>query len=91
MLYSCYPETQLGLLFIEQLVSEEVIIIRGAKRFSQYSGLYDSFKFNGSFLNQTILTFSKDSVRQPIIQLRFFDWTRIKEINLLQPNWSQEI
>ena len=47
ILNACCPETYLALLFIESMKSEEIIIIKGARRFSKYTGFLNSFKWNG--------------------------------------------
>lgn len=49
----CCPETYLALLFIESMEDNEIIIIKGARRFSNYTGYLHSFKWTGTY-NDTI-------------------------------------
>lgn len=49
ILNACCPETYLALLFCESMKSNEVIIIKGARRFSTYSGFLNAFKWTGMY------------------------------------------
>ncbi|QKF94848.1 polyADP-ribose glycohydrolase [Fadolivirus algeromassiliense] len=49
VLNACCPETYLALLFIESMDDNEVIIIRGARRYSTYLGYMNNFKWNGIY------------------------------------------
>jgi len=47
ILFSSCPECFVSLLFTEQLLVDEVMTIRGVRRYSRYSGFMDEFKFEG--------------------------------------------
>lgn len=49
VLFSCCPETFLSMMFCQKLEENEVIIVRGVKRFSKYSGFRNSFKWEGFY------------------------------------------
>jgi len=49
VLFSCCPETFPGLLFCELLDDNEVIIIKGCRRFCDYTGYLKTFQFVGLF------------------------------------------
>lgn len=43
----CCPEFNVGMLFIGKIPPDEVVIVRGARRFTQYSGYQNSFRYEG--------------------------------------------
>jgi len=49
VIFSCCPEAALSLLFTEQLLPDEVMVIKGVKIFSKYKGYIQDFKFDGFF------------------------------------------
>ncbi|CAF1404023.1 unnamed protein product [Adineta steineri] len=51
ILFSCCPEAFLSILVCDTLRSDEIVILRGCKRFVDYSGYGETFKFVGSHLN----------------------------------------
>ncbi|CAF1354956.1 unnamed protein product [Adineta steineri] len=51
ILFSCCPEAFLAILVCDTLRSDEIVILRGCKRFVDYSGYGETFKFVGSHLN----------------------------------------
>ncbi|CAF1143631.1 unnamed protein product [Didymodactylos carnosus] len=53
ILFSCCPEAFLSMLICETLMDNEVVLIRGAKRFVDYDGYGSSFRFNGIYNNNS--------------------------------------
>eukprot|EP01126_Amoeba_proteus_P048736 TRINITY_DN5655_c0_g1_i5.p1 TRINITY_DN5655_c0_g1~~TRINITY_DN5655_c0_g1_i5.p1 ORF type:complete len:224 (+),score=30.82 TRINITY_DN5655_c0_g1_i5:657-1328(+) len=51
VLFSCCPECFVSMLFCEKLEDNEVVVIRGVKRFSDYVGYQFSFKWEGPFIS----------------------------------------
>ncbi|CAF2780567.1 unnamed protein product [Rotaria sp. Silwood2] len=51
-LVSCCPEAFLAILVCDTLRSDEVVILRGCKRFSDYRGYGETFQFVGPYANQ---------------------------------------
>lgn len=49
ILHSCCPESFLGLMFIETMADNEVIIIRNTRRFSDYTGYGNNFGWSGPY------------------------------------------
>lgn len=49
ILFSICPELIVSILFTEQLLDNEVLIITGTEQFSKYKGYGHSFEFDGSF------------------------------------------
>eukprot|EP00026_Physarum_polycephalum_P004993 Phypoly_transcript_05019.p1 GENE.Phypoly_transcript_05019~~Phypoly_transcript_05019.p1 ORF type:complete len:339 (+),score=42.09 Phypoly_transcript_05019:526-1542(+) len=50
VLFSCCPEAFPGLLFCERLLDDEVIMIKGCRRFCDYSGYLHTFEFMKAFI-----------------------------------------
>ena len=50
-LVSCCPEAFLAILICDTLRSDEVVILRGCKRFVDYRGYGETFQFVGSYAN----------------------------------------
>lgn len=48
-LVSCCPEAFLSILVCETLQDDEIVILRGCKRFVDYTGYLDSFAYQGPF------------------------------------------
>uniref|UniRef100_A0A6S9L5M5 poly(ADP-ribose) glycohydrolase n=1 Tax=Heterosigma akashiwo TaxID=2829 RepID=A0A6S9L5M5_HETAK len=49
VLFSCCPEAFVGLLFVERLGDQEILLIRNTVRFSDYTGYLFSFQFKGMY------------------------------------------
>jgi len=54
VLFSCCPEAFVSILLCEQLDDDEIVILRGCKRFIEYSGYGDTFRFVGPFENSQV-------------------------------------
>ncbi|CAF1079240.1 unnamed protein product [Rotaria sordida] len=52
ILFSCCPEAYLAILVCDTLRSDEVVILRGCKRFVDYRGYGETFQFVGPYPNQ---------------------------------------
>jgi len=53
ILFAIKPECLVSLLFCAKMDANEVIIIKGAERFSSYRGYGHSFQFDGNYNDQT--------------------------------------
>lgn len=69
----CCPETYLALLFAESMRDDEIIIVKGARRFSTYSGYLHGFKWTGMY---------NDNVFQDQIGLDACTWSHYSEENV---------
>ena len=52
ILVSCCPEAFVAILVCEQLQHDEVVLLRGCKRFVDYSGYEDTFHYRGHWHEQ---------------------------------------
>ncbi|CAF3375060.1 unnamed protein product [Rotaria sp. Silwood1] len=52
ILFSCCPEAFLAILVCDTLRSDEIVILRGCKRFVDYRGYGEAFQFIGPYPNQ---------------------------------------
>ena len=69
----CTPESYISLLFCEAMRDNEVIVVRGCRRFSTYSGYLNSFKFTGQY---------NDTLFQDQIGLDACTWAHFSEENV---------
>ena len=51
-LVSCCPEAFISILLCETLLDDEIVILRGCKRFIDYTGYGDSFAYKGHYHEQ---------------------------------------
>ncbi|CAF0880977.1 unnamed protein product [Rotaria sp. Silwood1] len=52
VLFSCCPEAFLSILICETLQDDEIVILRGCKRFINYTGYGDTFRYKGHYHEQ---------------------------------------
>ncbi|CAF3257175.1 unnamed protein product [Rotaria socialis] len=52
VLFSCCPEAFLSILACETLEDDEIVILRGCKRFVEYTGYADTFAYQGHYHEQ---------------------------------------
>ncbi|UJR35086.1 hypothetical protein I4U23_027861 [Adineta vaga] len=51
VLFSCCPEAFISILVCETLLDDEIVILRGCKRFIEYTGYADTFNYHGHYQN----------------------------------------
>jgi len=81
ILFSCCPELFIGLIFVETLGDNEVLVIKNVVRFSQYSGYMKTFKYCGFYDSSLPQKLSNILVMDAVYENHFTVENLLRDIN----------
>jgi len=81
ILFSCCPELFIGLLFVETLADNEVLVIKNVVRFSEYSGYMRTFNFLGFYDVNGAQRCSNILVMDAVFEKHFDSQNILRDIN----------
>ena len=72
VLFSCCPEAFLSMLTCESLRDNEIVIVRGCKRFVEYTGYLHTFRYTGRYIYPTNPIVIQDILIMDAVYTRHF-------------------